>query len=231
MYIHVHVRIHVHFMTLPFVFPLTPHREERERKLLHEHAQQLEQARATITALQTLVTEQMQSEKRAATETTVTMNGKFSATEGEEERATREDSEEPLSSPRQNVGIVGLFNKSASYSDLSAPGSRASPVARQPLTTPTKPSSQRGERASITDMVAECMRNPASMTNIRSELKADNLTPKIQRKFHCKAPRMSLPAMNNETSPLARDSVRAGEAESQGSSPRTSRFKVLPSDI
>lgn len=50
-------------------------------------------------------------------------------------------------------------------------------------------------KLSITKLVAESIRNPASVAAIRRELKADGLTPKIQRKFQHNLP--SMPTSND----------------------------------
>lgn len=127
--------------------------------------------------------------------------------------------------PLQKQIVSGSIIKSASSSDLLETQSSAG---RQPPTLPTQPLSQHSERMSITDMVSECMRNPSSMANIRNHLKADNLTPKIQKKFRYKPTPPSLPAVGNETSPLARDSARVGDFGSPKSSSRTCR--AMPND-
>lgn len=62
---------------------------------------------------------------------------------------------------------------------------------------------------SITELVEMSMQNPNCMSAIRKELKADMLTPKIQRKFVQKTPQKSLSPLANEdtsrqsVSPLA----------------------------
>ena len=148
-----------------------------------------------------------------ATNTTVTTDGK----------AGDKKSGEPL----QKQIVSGSITKSASSSDLLATHNQLSSASRQPPTLPTQPLSQHSERMSITDMVSECMRNPSSMANIRNHLKADNLTPKIQKKFRYKPP-PSLPAVGNETSPLARDAARVGDFGSPKTSSQSCR--VMPND-
>lgn len=67
----------------------------------------------------------------------------------------------------------------------------------------------RSDRMSITEMVTESMKNPVTMAAIKRELKADALTPKIQRKFAPKPP-STLPSINavaGERSPRARGSA------------------------
>lgn len=118
------------------------------------------------------------------------------------------DDEEVLALPKQEAVLSGTISKSASSSDL---------IVKQCVTAPS--SQHNGDRLTITDIVSECLQNPSSMANIRSNLKADNLTPRIQRKFRYKRTSASLPSMNNVTSPLAHDGVRAKEtARSLGSS-------------
>ena len=70
-------------------------------------------------------------------------------------------------------------------------------------------STPRSDKLSITDMVAESLRNPITMAAIRNELKADALTPRIQRKFAPKAP-STLPSIANggQISPRARGTAR-----------------------
>lgn len=80
-----------------------------------------------------------------------------------------------------------------------------------------------GEKLSITDMVTESLKNPGCIAAIRRELKADALTPKIQRKFQVKTTPTSLPSMNDsssslEGSPLAKENVKMA----------TPRKSVLP---
>ena len=132
------------------------------------------------------------------------------------------------SSPQQALVSSDLRNKSASCDDLVHPKRHSSPSALTRHPPPPHTCSKNEERSTITQMVAECLHNPASIANIRSELKADGLTPKINRKFHPKATPTSLPAMSVETSPLARDSRRAGELWSQRSSPGEQLQKSSP---
>ena len=113
-----------------------------------------------------------------------------------------------LQSLRQNHIKPGSpIVKSASSSDLSA----------------AKHSSN---RVSITEMVSECLRNPSSMSSIRSNLKADNLTPRIQRKFRYKTMSATLPTVGSVPSPLTHEGARAPETGSQGAAPTS----ILPSD-
>ena len=121
----------------------------------------------------------------------------------------------------------GRRQKSASFTDLTTlekdeekRSEKESEIQRS-LDATTATSSQRPsrERITITEMVAESLMNPTSMAVIRKELKADSLTPKIQRKFHKKSSPSSLPVVKqHNTSPLARGST----GESPKVSPRRS---------
>lgn len=126
--------------------------------------------------------------------------------------------------PLQKQVVSGSIVKSASSSNLLETQNQLSSAG----TLPTQPLSQHSERMSITDMVSECMRNPSSMANIRNHLKADNLTPKIQKKFRYKPTPPTLPAVGNETSPLARDAARVGDFGSPKSS--SCSFRAMPND-
>ena len=137
--------------------------------------------------------------------------------EEEEEGGRRERGPDTWGSPCQQLMSSESRNKSASWNDLTQTSGRSpapTPGPRQAL--------PQAERSSITEMVAECLRNPSSMASIRNELKADGFTPKIERKFKPKATPTSLPAMAGETSPLARDGRRARDKGSQRS-PRSSK--------
>ena len=123
----------------------------------------------------------------------------------------------------------GRRQKSASFTDLTTlekdeekRSEKESEVQRSfDATTATSSQRPSRERITITEMVAESLMNPTSMAVIRKELKADSLTPKIQRKFHKKSSPSSLPVVNNalhNTSPLARRST----GESPKASPRRS---------
>ena len=73
------------------------------------------------------------------------------------------------------------------------------------------------ERTSITTLVEESLRNPASIASIRKQLKSEGLTPKIQRKFPMKpSTPTTLPSMSpkdsattKESSPLTKESNKA----------------------
>ena len=77
---------------------------------------------------------------------------------------------------------------------------------------------------SITELVEMSMKNPNCMSAIRKELKADMLTPKMQRKFVRKAPQNSVSPLAAEdvsrqsVSPLAVESI-THTAEAQHTSP------------
>lgn len=73
------------------------------------------------------------------------------------------------------------------------------------------------EKTSITTLVEESLRNPASIAAIRKQLKSEGLTPKIQRKFPMKPNTpTTLPSMSpkdaattKESSPLTKESNKA----------------------
>lgn len=125
----------------------------------------------------------------------------------------------------------GRRQKSASFTDLTTlekdeekRSEKESEVQRSlDATKTTSPQRPSRERITITEMVAESLKNPSTMAVIRKELKADSLTPKIHRKFHKKSSptTCTFPAVNNalpNTSPLARGST----GESPKVSPRRS---------
>lgn len=167
--------------------------------------QELELEKAKVTILESQL-EQLKGEK----------SGKI--VKGKVDIGREEDTEDPLSPPQKQV-LSGPITRSASYSNLSAPHARS--AAGQAVNTSShSSSSQHGERRStITDMVSECLKNPSSMASIRSNLKADNLTPKIKKKFYSKTTSANLPSMQGVTSPLARGAVRA--PDSLSSSPQS----------
>ena len=144
----------------------------------------------------------------------------------------RESNEDNRKSNQEHIKLGGPIVKSASSSDLLATGSPSPPSTKLPISThsTTSSSSQHsGERLSITDMVSECLRNPSSMASIRSNLKADNLTPRIQRKFRYKTTSATLPAMGSVPSPLTQDGARAPpETGSLGAAPAS--FRAPPKD-
>lgn len=110
---------------------------------------------------------------------------------------------------------VELRPRSASYSDLTSVGkadtcdhtqaekvTKISPETQQLLATPTSQRRGSTEKRSITELVADSLKNPASISSIRQELKSDDLTPKIQRKFLIKNSNPStLPSLTPPTSP------------------------------
>lgn len=119
-------------------------------------------------------------------------------------------------------------SRSASLTNLSEQGKEGG---ERETTNRSLEGSHQQQRASagatITELVAESLVNPSSMSAIRKELKADALTPRIQRKFAAKPPPPSLPSMGGttETSPLAKECTKAspGLAGPGEQLPRTSR--------
>ncbi len=79
------------------------------------------------------------------------------------------------------------------------------------------------ERRSITELVADSLQNPISMTAIRQELKGDNLTPRIQRKLQKKTNSQTmLPSLSNGSSPTNRTNESPQRTSpSPNNSPRT----------
>ena len=172
------------YSSIPFI----KCRDERAKAL----ERQLEQEKARVAVLEAQV-QQLRSGKTVKSDVS--------------SMGSEEDNEDPLNSAAQKPVVSGPILRSASSSNLL--GSHARSTASQAATTPA---SHHTERHSITDMVSECLHNPSSMANIRSNLKADNLTPKIQRKFYHKATPPGLPSMQAVASPLARDGVRAKDS-------------------
>ena len=166
---------------------------------------ELEQERAKVARLEA----QVGPENRGSGETTA-QSADFNGRESGEEYFFRAPNQEAI---KLGTPIV----KSASSSDIFASSSRPSPFISLPHSS---------ERCSITDMVTECMRNPSSMASIRSNLKADNLTPRIQRKFRYKTTSATLPAVGSVPSPLTQDGARA--ATDTGYLPTTSRAPPKP---
>ncbi|CAI8002071.1 Ankyrin-2 [Geodia barretti] len=181
-------------------------RDEKEMKLKTE----LEQERAKVARLEA----QVGPENRGSGETTA-QSADFNGRESDEEYFFRAPNQEAI---KLGTPIV----KSASSSDIFASSSRPSPF----ISLPHSSSHNSSERCSITDMVTECMRNPSSMASIRSNLKADNLTPRIQRKFRYKTTSATLPAVGSVPSPLTKDGARA--ATDTGYLPTTSRAPPKP---
>ena len=81
------------------------------------------------------------------------------------------------------------------------------------------------ERRSITDLVAESLLNPGNMAAIRQELKADNLTPKIQRKLNNQTNHQAttLPSLSNGSSPTHHNDTVPQSSISPKGSPTTTR--------
>lgn len=97
------------------------------------------------------------------------------------------------------------LTKSASVSDISD-------AVVQPPPTGSSHSIEHttSEKLSITDMVSECLRNPSSIASIRNNLKEDQLTPRIQRKFRYKTNSAKLPPVpGGVPSPLAQEGAKA----------------------
>ena len=121
-----------------------------------------------------------------------------------------------MSTPTLSVLTAAARPRSASLTDLTDQGTAGG----VPETTnrSLEGSQQRVVGgATITELVAESLTSPGTMAAIRKELKADALTPKIQRKFAAKTTPPSLPSIGGttETSPLAKECAKA--------SPRPSR--------
>ncbi len=121
-------------------------------------------------------------------------------------------------------------SRSASYNNLTAIQDTASVKKSSKKLSPETatfqmPEKRRSidsaiERRSITELVADSLQNPISMAAIRQELKADNLTPKIQRKLKKKISQTTLPSLNNSTSPTHRPDDTSGcSSPSPGNSP------------
>ena len=136
---------------------------------------ELEQERAKVASLEAQV--------NSGSGETTAQSTDFNGRESDEEHLFRAPNQEAI---KLGSPIV----KSVSSSDIFASSSRPSPSTSLPHSS--SPSHNSSERRSITDMVTECMRNPSFMASIRSNLKADNLTPRIQRKFRYKTTPASL---------------------------------------
>ena len=117
----------------------------------------------------------------------------------------------PHSVRQELINSGGPIVKSASSSDLPSATDRPSSSTRHSTTTTTTAHHTTSEGLSITDMVAECMCNPSSMASICSNLKADNLTPRIQRKLRYKPTSAALPAI---PLPLTHNGAQATEKNS-----------------
>ena len=123
--------------------------------------------------------------------------------------------------------------RSASYSDLVSIQDNTSPKTSKKNHKPAQKkcsidsSAERRisvERRSITELVTESLLNPGSMAAIRQELKADNLTPKIQRKLKNQTNQTTtLPSLSNGSSPTHHtDNVPESSVSPKGS-PTTTR--------
>ena len=129
--------------------------------------------------------------------------------------------------------------RSASSGDLTAMdgdravkrgGDRKLSMVTETQATPTTEKRGCSEKRSITDLVAESLLNPSSMSAIRQELKADNLTPKIQRKIKNHTNQTTLPSLSNgpnpssanqtERSPQTRENKRSPKGGSPNTRPR-----------
>ena len=151
------------------------------------------------------------------------------------------EDERSIFSPTRSMSSPDGRQKSASFTDLTTlakdgenrnekVGGEKSDVQRS-FDTTTSSHSQRlsRERITITEMVAESLKNPSSIAVIRKELKADSFTPKIQRKFPMKSSPTTLPTVGNtlpNTSPLARGSNKV----SPKASPSSRRSSVIGSN-
>ena len=186
---------------------------------------ELQRARDTIEELRAKVsaaaTASKRCEEREAPPTTantvtvtvsdVTMNSPSS----ERRRRKKPQKEEPVPEP---------LHRSASWADVHAGEGAESGGLPDAVSAPGKPFCPGGEKMSITDMVAESLKNPSCIATIRRELKADALTPKIQRKFHMKTTPTSLPSMNDsssslEASPLAKENVKGMATKARNMAP------------
>ena len=123
-----------------------------------------------------------------------------------------------------SIADISFVGKSAEDSSAEGDGRRSgvatqislklSPeIKRSPETIVSQRRMSNVERSSITTLVEESLRNPASIASIRKQLKSEGLTPKIQRKFPMKSSTpTSLPSMNGavkETSPLTKEANKA----------------------
>ena len=159
---------------------------------------------------------------------------------------TSSEGRRDIFSPTASLSLEGR-PKSASVSDLSTAtaeqktknGTKTSDVQTCPNQSNSRASTT--QRSTITAMVAESINNPDSITAIRKQLKADSLTPRIQRKFHqLPAARISTPKslpsmMNNhhnsstssETSPLVahQQGGGSGSAKVSPTTPRSGKTR------
>lgn len=93
------------------------------------------------------------------------------------------------SETRETIDILGLDTAplTQGQGDLSKPRRSFDVMTHKSLVNVPKPD---GSKLTITQLVEECMQKPGSMASIRQQLKADGLTPKIQKKFHHTLPSM-----------------------------------------
>ncbi len=110
-------------------------------------------------------------------------------------------------SPTRSVS-PDLLQRSASTNDVREGERARGQGVNRSLDSPTHPPH---DRLTITELVADNLKKPGSMTVIRRELKADGLTPKIMKKFPPKTTPTALPAVPTETSPLAKTSRRSSK--------------------
>ena len=207
--------------------------EERMANLRQAHASELEQARQRINEL-----EQKHAKLEKALETplkptevkvnTPTPEGSPSRRRKHREkvgnRPSKGQSQTPSQIRKASTPTLSPLNpatrvRSASLADLTATEQGKEDGGQEAANRSLDTSHQQraGGGASITELVAESLHNPSTMSAIRKELKADALTPKIQRKFSNKSTPTSLPSIGGttETSPLAKEYTKA--------SPRISR--------
>lgn len=180
----------------------------------------MENARRKLKALDEKVSElqillKKSTSPRLLTETCATpplTNFKLKKTDLLKNEAPRSASSNDL------VALQGQYkNAKKSNKKLSPETTPNTPQKRQSIDSSNE---KRGsiEKRSITELVAESLKNPASIASIRQELKADNLTPRIQRKL--KNPtnhQTTLPSLSNDSSPPP-----AGQSNSLTSSPLSS---------
>jgi hypothetical protein len=80
-----------------------------------------------------------------------------------------------------------------------------------------EPADQQGLAGwTITDLVELSLTNPNCMSAIRKEIKSDQLTPKISRKFQGKTPLKTLSPLASDTSPLSRTVARQPVSQQPG---------------
>ena len=105
---------------------------------------------------------------------------------------TSSNSPAPLSPRRlekKTIDSLGLESKHTMPAYSQTP--RRSLDGKLLYATPSKPNE---DKLTITQLVENNLHNPGTMALIRKELKADGLTPKIERKFH----KQELPAVKKD---------------------------------